>query len=98
MSQFTRAAIWPKTEAQFEARRTFDNGFSIGGFFTVQMFRRNYLVRKFDKGLYFKIPFNGLLPGNSKSAYAFIMRPLERDGGRRLEDFSGLGLRDVMLL
>ena len=24
-----------------------------------------------------------------KSAYAFIMRPLERDGGRRLEDFSG---------
>ena len=43
----------------------------------------------FDKGLYFKIPFNGIFPGNSKSSYAAIMRPLERDGGRRLEDFSG---------
>ena len=76
--------------ATLEARRTFDNGFSIGGFFTrtdvpAELFGEG----SFDKGLYFKIPFNGLLPGNSKSAYAFIMRPLERDGGRRLEDFSG---------
>ena len=43
----------------------------------------------FDKGLYFRIPFNGLFPGNTKNAYAAIIRPLERDGGRRLEDFSG---------
>jgi hypothetical protein len=76
--------------ATFEARRTFDNGFSIGGFFTqtdvpTELFGEG----SFDKGLYFKIPFDGVLPGNSKASYAAIMRPLERDGGRRLEDFSG---------
>jgi hypothetical protein len=83
----------------FEARRTFDNGFSIGGFFTrtdvpAELFGEG----SFDKGLYFKIPFNGILPGNTKSSYAAIMRPLERDGGRRLEDFSGslwFGRRNV---
>ena len=76
--------------ATLEARRTFDNGFSIGGFFTrtdvpTELFGEG----SFDKGLYFKIPFSGILPGNSKASYAAIMRPLERDGGRRLEDFSG---------
>ena len=74
----------------FEARRTFDNGFSLGGFFTrtnvpAELFGEG----SFDKGLYFRIPFNGLFPGNTKNAYAAIIRPLERDGGRRLEDFSG---------
>ena len=78
------------TGATLEARRTFDNGFSIGGFFTrtdvpAELFGEG----SFDKGLYFKIPFNGVFPGNSKASYAAIMRPLERDGGRRLEDFSG---------
>jgi len=73
----------------FEARRTFDNGFSIGAFFT----RTNVPAKlfgegSFDKGLYFKIPFNSLLPGNSKASYSTIMRPTERDGGRRLDNFS----------
>ena len=76
--------------ATFEARRTFDNGFSIGGFFTRTDLPADLFGEgSFDKGLYFRIPFNGLLPGNSKNAYATIMRPLDRDGGRRLEDFSG---------
>ena len=75
--------------ATLEARRTFDNGFSIGGFYPHNVPAELFGEGSFDKGLYFKIPFNGLLPRNSKSAYAFIMRPLERDGGRRLEDFSG---------
>ena len=74
----------------FEARRTFDNGFSIGGFFTrTDLPAELFGEGSFDKGLFFKIPFNGILPGNSKNSYAAIMRPLERDGGRRLEDFSG---------
>ncbi len=76
--------------ATFEARRTFDNGFSIGGFFTrTDVPTGLFGEGSFDKGLYFKIPFSGILPGNSKASYAAIMRPLERDGGRRLEDFSG---------
>ena len=74
----------------FEARRTFDSGFSLGGFFTrTNISAEDFGEGSFDKGLFFRIPFNGLLPGNTRSAYTTIIRPLERDGGRRLEDFSG---------
>ena len=74
----------------FEARRTFDSGFSLGGFFTrTNVSAEEFGEGSFDKGLFFRIPFNGLLPGNTRSAYTTILRPLERDGGRRLEDFSG---------
>ena len=74
----------------FEARRTFDSGFSLGGFFTRTNVSAKYFGEgSFDKGLFFRVPFNGLLPGNTRSAYTTILRPLERDGGRRLEDFSG---------
>jgi hypothetical protein len=74
----------------FEARRTFDSGFSLGGFFTrTNVSAEDFGEGSFDKGLFFRIPFNGLLPGNTRSAYTTIIRPLERDGGRRLEDFSG---------
>ena len=76
--------------ATFEMRRTFDSGFAIGGFFTrTNVSAAQFGEGSFDKGLFFRIPFNGLLPGNSKRALATIIRPLERDGGRRLEDFSG---------
>jgi hypothetical protein len=74
----------------FEARRTFDSGFSLGGFFTrTNVSTEDFGEGSYDKGLFFRIPFNGLLPGNTRSAYTTIIRPLERDGGRRLEDFSG---------
>ena len=73
-----------------EARRTFDSGFSLGGFVTrTNVSTEDFGEGSFDKGLFFRIPFNGLLPGNTRSAYTTIVRPLERDGGRRLEDFSG---------
>merc|ERR1712185_897466 len=74
----------------FEARRTFSNGFSLGGFFTrTNVSAEDFGEGSFDKGLYFRIPFNGLLPGNTRAAYSTILRPLERDGGRRLENFGG---------
>ena len=73
-----------------EARRTFDSGFSIGGFFTrTDVSAEDFGEGSFDKGLYFRIPFNGILPGNTRAAYSTILRPLERDGGRRLENFGG---------
>ena len=74
----------------FEARRTFDSGFSLGGFFTrTNVSAEDFGEGSFDKGLFFRIPFNGLFPGNTRAAYTTILRPLERDGGRRLEAFSG---------
>ena len=74
----------------FEARRTFSNGFSLGGFFTrTNVSAEDFGEGSFDKGLYFRIPFYGLLPGNTRSAYSVTLRPLERDGGRRMEGFNG---------
>ena len=74
----------------FEARRTFDSGFSLGGFFTrTNVSAEEYGEGGFDKGLFFRIPFNGFLPGNTRASYSTILRSLERDGGRRLEGFGG---------
>ena len=74
----------------FEARRTFDSGFSLGGFFTrTNVSAEDFGEGSFDKGLFFRIPFDGFLPGNTRAAYSTILRPLERDGGRRLENFGG---------
>ena len=73
-----------------EARRTFDSGFSLGGFFTrTNVSAEDFGEGSFDKGLFFRIPFDGFLPGNTRAAYSTILRPLERDGGRRLENFGG---------
>jgi hypothetical protein len=73
-----------------EARRTFDSGFSLGGFFTrTNVSAEEFGEGSFDKGLFFRIPFDGLLPGNTRGAFSTILRPLERDGGRRLENFGG---------
>ena len=73
-----------------EVRRTFDSGFSIGGFFTrTNVSAEDFGEGSFDKGLFFRIPFNGLLPGNTRASYSTVLRSLERDGGRRLENFGG---------
>jgi hypothetical protein len=74
----------------YEARRTFDNGFSIGAFFTkTNVSARDFGEGSFDKGLYLKIPFDLFLPSNTRSSYRTIIRSIERDGGRRLEGFAG---------
>ena len=74
----------------FETRRTFDNGFSIGAFFTrTNVSKEDFGEGSFDKGLYLRIPFNLLTPLNTRSSYRTIIRSIERDGGRRLEGFAG---------
>ena len=39
----------------------------------------------FDKGIFITIPFNWMLPFESRSEYSAIIRPLTRDGGQRLQ-------------
>jgi hypothetical protein len=75
--------------ATFEVRRTFANGWMVGGFFTLTdvPFER-FGEGSFDKGLFFRIPFNSLLPGNTRSTYQTIIRTIQRDGGAR---FEGIG-------
>ena len=73
-----------------EVRRSFKNGFSIGGFFTrTDLSAEEFGEGSFDKGLFFSIPLNSLVKSNTRSKYSTILRPLDRDGGRRMEDFSG---------
>ncbi len=73
-----------------EARRTFDHGFSIGAFFTrTNVSTEDFGEGSFDKGFYIRVPFAMLLGGNTRGSYKTILRPIERDGGRRLEGFAG---------
>jgi hypothetical protein len=75
--------------ASFELRRTFDNGWQIGVWatFTDVPFDE-FGEGSFDKGFFFKIPLDGLSLGNTRSAYSTRMRPVQRDGGQRLENHS----------
>ena len=43
----------------------------------------------FDKGLFLRVPFQSLFGGKTRSSYTARLRPVQRDGGQRLEDFSG---------
>ena len=73
-----------------ELRRTFDNGFSVGAFATfTDVSASEFGEGSFDKGLYFKIPFNNFTSLNTKRNFSTIIRSIQRDGGQRLEDYSG---------
>ena len=74
----------------FEARRSFDNGFSIGAFFTrTNVSALDFGEGSFDKGLFMSVPYSLLLPRNTRGRYSTIVRSIERDGGRRLEGAVG---------
>ena len=75
--------------ATFEVRRTFDNGWMIGLWGTLtDVSSDDFGEGSFDKGMFFKIPFASLLGRNTRSSYTTRIRPIQRDGGARLEDFS----------
>ena len=73
-----------------EVRRTFANGWQVGVWATLtDVPFEEFGEGSFDKGFFFKIPFNGLFGNDSRSAYSTRMRPIQRDGGQRLENHSG---------
>ena len=75
----------------FEARRTFDNGFSIGAFVTrTNVSAVDFGEGSFDKGLFVSVPYSLLFPVNTRGKYSTIIRSIERDGGRRLESVGNL--------
>ena len=76
--------------ATLEVRRTFRNGWQVGLWATLtdvpfEVFGEG----SFDKGMYFQVPLDGLFGGSSRSAFSTRVRPIQRDGGQRLENFSG---------
>ena len=85
--------------ATLEFRRTFDNGWQIGAWATLtDVPSEEFGEGSFDKGFYFKIPLHGLFGQNTRASYNMRMRPIQRDGGQRLENHSGTifwGLRDT---
>ena len=76
--------------ATLEVRRTFNNGWMVGLWATMtDVSAEDFGEGSFDKGMFFKIPFDGLFGRNTRGSYNNRLRPIQRDGGQRLEDFSG---------
>lgn len=73
--------------ATVEVRRTFNNGWQIGAWatFTDVPFE-DFGEGSFDKGIFLRIPLGS---GRGSSYYQTIIRSIQRDGGQRLEEFSG---------
>ena len=76
--------------ATLEVRRTFDNGWMVGLWATkTDVSSKDFGEGSFDKGLFFKIPFSGVFGSNSRTSFTTRIRPIQRDGGQYLEDFTG---------
>lgn len=74
----------------FDLRRTFANGWQVGFWSTfTNVSAEEFGEGSFDKGLYFKIPLGNVLGGGGRAAYTTRLRPVQRDGGQRLENHSG---------
>lgn len=70
----------------FSLKRRFNNGWEVGGFATfTDIPFDEFGEGSFDKGLYLTIPFNWVLPYDSRQDFDMVLRPLTRDGGARLE-------------
>lgn len=72
--------------ATFTLKRRFANGWEFGGFFTLTDIPFSQFGEgSFDKGLFLTIPFNWIVPFETRSTYPLLIKPLTRDGGQRLE-------------
>lgn len=75
--------------ATMEVRRTFHNGWMVGLWATkTNVSAEDFGEGSFDKGMFFRIPL-GLLGSSGRSAYSARIRPIQRDGGARIEGFTG---------
>lgn len=76
--------------ATLEARRTFRNGWQVGVWATLtDVPFEDFGEGSFDKGLFFKIPFDGLFGSKKRGQFSTRLRPIQRDGGQRLDGYSG---------
>lgn len=71
--------------ATFSVDRVFNNGWSVGGFFTrTNVSAAEFGEGSFDKGFRFRIPITWFRGSPSKRAVGTTIRPIQRDGGARL--------------
>jgi hypothetical protein len=72
--------------ATFNLSRTFANGWEVGGWFTLtDVSAEDFGEGSFDKGIYFSIPVNWFLGKPTQQSVGLRIRPVQRDGGQRLE-------------
>ena len=71
--------------ATFSLDRTFANGWSVGGFFTLtDVSAEDFGEGSFDKGFRFTIPLDWVLGKPSRNAFGTTIRPTQRDGGQKV--------------
>ena len=69
----------------FEFSRRFSTGVQIGAWFTLtNVSARQFGEGSFDKGIRIIIPFEWVAPFATQSGYDLSLRPIQRDGGQRL--------------
>lgn len=69
----------------FSIDRTFNNGWSVGGFFTLtNVSAADFGEGSFDKGFRFRIPLDWMLGKPSRNAFGLTIRPTQRDGGQKV--------------
>lgn len=72
--------------ATFSVDREFDNGFKLGAFFTLtDVPFDTFGEGSFDKGIRFEIPLSWFTGRPSRDTVGQTIRPIQRDGGARLE-------------
>jgi len=77
--------------ATLEISRRFPNGWEVGAFATLtDVPFDEFGEGSFDKGILLSIPLDWGLPRDSKSRASLNLRPLQRDGGQRLNPGSQL--------
>ena len=71
--------------ATLDIARVFNNGVTMGAYATkTNVSARDFGEGSFDKGIYFSIPLDGILPRSTRGRAAFNWNPLIRDGGAML--------------
>lgn len=74
-----------------EVRRTFRNGWQVGLWATVtDVSSKDFGEGSFDKGIYFQVPISAVFGTSpSRAKFSTGIRPIQRDGGQRLEGYAG---------
>ena len=76
--------------ATLEIQKRFANGWSVGAFATLtDVPFAVFGEGSFDKGLIFSIPFDLYSPRNTRGSYRAVLRSINRDGGRMLDNWPG---------
>ena len=71
--------------ATFTLSREFENGWRVGGFFTLtDVTAEEFGEGSFDKGINLTIPLGWFLGQPSRQRISTTIRPVQRDGGARL--------------